>query len=84
MIATLRNSRAPGMALQRMPMFAWAGSVASYTLLVVSPIFLAAIAMLMLDRHFGGVFFDSGEGGKPLLFEHLASIFLAGAFVSAS
>ena len=82
MIATLRNSRAPGMALQRMPMFAWAGSVASYTLLVVSPIFLAAIAMLMLDRHFGGVFFDSGEGGKPLLFEHLASIFLAGAFVS--
>ena len=82
MIATLRNSRAPGMALQRMPMFAWAGSVASYTLLVVSPIFLAALAMLMLDRHFGGVFFDSGEGGKPLLFEHLASIFLAGAFVS--
>ena len=82
MIATLRNSRAPGMALQRMPMFAWAGSVASYTLLVVSPIFLAAIAMLMIDRHFGGVFFDSGEGGKPLLFEHLASIFLAGAFVS--
>jgi cytochrome c oxidase subunit I len=82
MIATLRSSRAPGMALQRMPLFAWAGSVVSYTLLVVSPIFLAGLVMLMLDRHYGGTFFVPGEGGKPLLYEHLASIFLAGAFAS--
>ena len=38
--------------------------------------------MLIIDRHYGGVFFDSGEGGKPMLYEHLASIFLSGAFVS--
>jgi cytochrome c oxidase subunit 1 len=82
MIATIRNSRAPGMALQRMPLFSWAGSIASYTLLVVSPIFLAAISMLIIDRHFGGVFFAPGEGGKPMLYEHLASIFVAGATVS--
>ncbi len=82
MIATIRNSRAPGMALQRMPLFAWAGATASYTLLVVSPIFLAAISMLIIDRHFGGVYFDAGEGGKPMLYEHLASIFLAGATAS--
>ena len=82
MIATIRNSRAPGMALQRMPMFAWAGSIVSYTLLVVSPIFLAALVMLMVDRHYGGVFYVPGEGGKPLVYEHLASIFLAGAFAS--
>ncbi len=82
MIATVRNSRAPGMALQRMPLFSWAASIVSYTLLVVSPVFLAAIAMLIIDRHYGGVFFDSGEGGKPMLYEHLASIFIAGAVVS--
>jgi heme/copper-type cytochrome/quinol oxidase subunit 1 len=82
MVATLKNFRAPGMALQRMPMFAWAGSVVSYTLLIVSPVFLAALVMLMIDRHYGGVFFVPGEGGKPLVYEHIASIFLAGAFAS--
>ena len=35
----------------------------SYTLLVVAPIMLAAITMLIIDRQFGGVFFDPGEGG---------------------
>ena len=82
MIATLRNSRAPGMYLQRMPLFTWATSIVSYTLLVLGPIFLAAIAMLMIDRHYGGVFYDSGEGGKPMLYEHLATIFISGAVVS--
>lgn len=82
MIATLRNSRAPGMALQRMPLFAWAAGIVSYTQLVVAPIFLGAIAMLIIDRHYGGVFFVAGEGGKPMLFEHLASIFVSGAVVS--
>jgi cytochrome c oxidase subunit 1 len=82
MIATLRNSRAPGMYLQRMPLFTWATSIVSYTLLVLGPVFLAALAMLMIDRHYGGVFYDSGEGGKPMLYEHLAAIFISGAVVS--
>jgi cytochrome c oxidase subunit 1 len=82
MIATVRNTRAPGMALQRMPLFSWAASTVSYTLLVVGPIFLAAIAMLVIDRHYGGVFFEPTEAGKPMLYEHLATIFVAGVVVS--
>lgn len=82
LIATISNSRAPGMALQRMPLFSWAGSVVAWTLVVVSPVFLAALVMLMVDRHYGGVFFVPGEGGKPVLYEHLATIFMAGAFAS--
>ena len=38
--------------------------------------------MLMIDRHFDGVFFDPNEGGSPVLYEHLSSIFLAGAYIS--
>ena len=38
--------------------------------------------MLMLDRQFDGVFFDPGEGGSPVFYEHLSSIFLAGAYIS--
>lgn len=82
MIATLRNTRAPGMALQRMPVFSWAAATASHTLLVVGPVFLAAIAMLVIDRHYGGDFFESTMSGKPMLYEHLATIFVAGAVVS--
>jgi heme/copper-type cytochrome/quinol oxidase subunit 1 len=82
MIATIRNTRAPGMALQRMPLFSWAGATVSFTLLVVGPVFLAAIAMLVIDRHYGGAFFESTLSGKPMLYDHLAMIFVAGAVVS--
>jgi heme/copper-type cytochrome/quinol oxidase subunit 1 len=82
MIATLRGSRAPGMAWRRMPLFSWAGAVVSYTLLVTGAVMLAAITMLVIDRQFGGVFFIPGDGGSPVLYEHLSSIFLAGAYIS--
>ncbi len=81
-IATVRSSRAPGMVWRRLPPFTWAGTVVSYTLLVVGPIMLAAIAMLVIDRQFGGVFFTPGEGGAPLLYVHLSSIFLTGVYIS--
>ena len=38
--------------------------------------------MLIIDRQFDGVFFVPGDGGAPLLYEHLSSIFLAGAYIS--
>ena len=50
----------------------WAATLICYVLLVVGPIMLAALAMLTIDRHFDGVFFDAGEGGAPLLYEHLS------------
>jgi len=82
MVATLRSSRAPGMVWRRVPLFSWSAAVVSYTLLVVCAVMLAAISMLIVDRHFDGVFFIPNEGGSPLLYEHLSSIFLAGAYIS--
>jgi cytochrome c oxidase subunit 1 len=80
LLATVRNMRAPGMAWRRLPIFSWAATVSSYVLLVVGPVMLAALAMLMIDRNFDGVFFDPGEGGSPLLYEHFAWIFFTGAY----
>jgi cytochrome c oxidase subunit 1 len=77
---TLRNMRAPGMAYRRMPPFAWAGAVWSYTMVVVGPILLGALTMLMIDRHFSGAFFDAGGGGAPLLWQHFSWIFLSAAY----
>ena len=73
--------RAPGLAWRRLPLFSWAATVIGYILLVIGPAMLAALAMLMVDRHFDGVFFDAGEGGAPLLYEHLSCIFLTGCYL---
>ena len=80
LVATLRTMRAPGMAWRRVPPFTWAANLGSYLLLVCGPVMLAALVMLFIDRHYGGVFFDPGYGGAPLLYEHLAWFFLTGAF----
>jgi cytochrome c oxidase subunit 1 len=78
---TLRNMRAPGMAWRRLPVFAWAGAICSWLLLVIGPVMLAAITMLLIDRNFNGVFFADGSGGAPLLWQHMSWIFFTGAYM---
>jgi cytochrome c oxidase subunit 1 len=78
---TTRNLRAPGMAWRRMPVFAWAGAICSWLMLVIGPVMLGAIAMLLIDRNFDGIFFADGSGGAPLLWEHLSWIFFTGAYM---
>jgi heme/copper-type cytochrome/quinol oxidase subunit 1 len=81
LVVTLHSTRAPGMAWRRVPMFSWAGALSGYLLLAICPVMIAALTMLFIDRHFDGVFFDSGEGGAPLLYAHLAWFFFTGAYV---
>jgi heme/copper-type cytochrome/quinol oxidase subunit 1 len=82
MIVTLRRMRAPGVAWRRMPPFAWSGAVISWVLVVIGPVMIAALTMLMIDRNFNGIFFDSEQGGAPLLYEHLAYIFFTGCYLT--
>ena len=81
MLTTFRNMRAPGMAWRRAPIFSWAGAAICGILLVAGTAMFAALVMLMIDRHFSGIFFDSQQGGAPLLYEHLAWIFFTGGYV---
>jgi cytochrome c oxidase subunit 1 len=81
LLTTLRNMRAPGMAWRRVPAFAWAAAVGSWLLLFIGPVLLAALTMLMIDRHYGGIFFADGSGGAPLLWQHLSWIFYSGAYM---
>jgi cytochrome c oxidase subunit 1 len=81
LIATLRNMRAPGMAWRRLPVFSWTAAICSWLLLVIGPVMLAAIAMLMIDRNFDGIFFADGSGGAPLLWQHLSWIFFTGTYM---
>jgi cytochrome c oxidase subunit I len=81
LVATLRKLRAPGMAWRRAPVFAWAAAISSWLLLAIGPVLLAAIAMLLIDRNFEGIFFAGGAGGAPLLWQHLSWIFFTGAYM---
>lgn len=81
LVATVHSRRAPGMAWRRLPVFAWAGAISSWLMLAIGSVLLGAIAMLLIDRNFDGVFFADGSGGAPLLWQHLSWIFFTGAYM---
>ena len=56
-IATIYGRRAPGMTMFRVPLFTWAILVPATLILFAFPPLTAALAMLLIDRHFGGSFF---------------------------
>lgn len=84
LLVTVRNLRAPGMTWRRAPFFAWASLTVPSVFAVIAPIFLAAITMLMLDRRYGGGFFEGSEGGSPILWQHLTNIFFTGVYMIVS
>ena len=81
LVATLRRLRAPGMAWRRLPIFSWAAAIGSWLLLTIGPVMLAAIAMLLIDRNYDGIFFAGDSGGSPLLWQHLSWIFYTGSYM---
>jgi heme/copper-type cytochrome/quinol oxidase subunit 1 len=82
LITTVRVQRAPGMAWRRMPVFSFASTVISYMLLVAGPVMLAGLVMLFFDRRFDGIFFETGQGGGPILYQHLSWFFLTTAYTA--
>jgi cytochrome c oxidase subunit I+III len=70
-IVTIFKMRAPGMTVNRMPMFVW--SILSMALMVLFavPAVTLAAALLESDRIFHTAFFNAAAGGSPLLYQHL-------------
>jgi cytochrome c oxidase subunit I+III len=74
-IVTILKLRAPGMSINRMPIFVWGELALGLAIVFAQPPLTAALVMLGLDRRFGFHFFDSTAGGDPLLWQHLFWIF---------
>jgi cytochrome c oxidase subunit 1/cytochrome c oxidase subunit I+III len=74
-IVTIFKMRAPGMSLNRMPLFCFAFLAVAFALLFALPSLSVATLFLELDRQLGFHFYDAGQGGDPLLWQNLFWIF---------
>jgi cytochrome c oxidase subunit I+III len=70
-IVGVLRTRAPGMSLDRMPIFAWAMLVFAGMIVFAFPAIIVATALLELERAFDWPFFVAERGGDPLLWQHL-------------
>jgi cytochrome c oxidase subunit I+III len=71
LIVTTLKLRAPGMGLNRMPLFVWGQLVTGFMVLFAMPVIAIASTCLILDRLVGTQFFNVAEGGDALLWQHL-------------
>src|SRR4051794_3966656 len=70
-VVTILKQRAPGMSLDRIPLFVWSMLVTAFAIILAMPAIMVASTSLILDRLVGTHFFNPAEGGDVLLWQHL-------------
>ncbi len=75
LVVSILRLRAPGMGLNRLPLFAWYMLVTAVMILVGFPPLILGSILLEVERAFGWPFFDVSGGGDPLLWQHLFWMF---------
>ena len=72
LIATIFKMRAPGMSLNRIPVYCWSMLMQSFMVIFAMPaVMVASTVMLLNDRTIGTHFVNPAEGGDPLLYQHV-------------
>ena len=71
LVTTIFKLRAVGMSLNRLPLFAWAMLVTSFMVMFAMPAVMLASTALIMDRLIGTHFYNPGDGGDALLWQHL-------------
>lgn len=64
-------TRAPGMSLGKMPIYAWTMLVVAFMIVFAFPAIIAGTMLLELERAFDWPFFIAERGGDPILWQHL-------------
>lgn len=75
LVVSILRSRAPGMALNRMPIYGWYILVMAMMIVVGFPPLILGSILLELERAAGMPFFDPTRGGDPVLWQHLFWLF---------
>jgi cytochrome c oxidase subunit I len=71
LVVTILKNRAPGMSLNRMPLFCFAILATALSLIFALPALTLDLVFLELQRKAGFHFFDVAHGGDPVLWQHL-------------
>jgi cytochrome c oxidase subunit I+III len=74
-VVSILKMRAPGMSLDRMPIFGWYILVTAMMMIVAFPPLILGSILLEVERAFSLPFFDPTRGGDPLLWQHLFWLF---------
>ncbi len=74
-VVSILKMRAPGMSLDRMPIFGWYILVTAMMMIVAFPPLILGSILLEIERAFGLPFFDPTRGGDALLWQHLFWLF---------
>jgi cytochrome c oxidase subunit I+III len=74
-LVTIMKMRAPGMTLNRIPIFVWGEVAFALQVIFALPLLTLANVLLELERKFGFHFFNPEGGGDPVLWQHLFWIF---------
>ncbi|CAA7612900.1 cbb3-type cytochrome c oxidase subunit I [Magnetospirillum sp. UT-4] len=70
LVGVLRT-RAPGMTLDKLPIYSWAMLVFAVMIVFGFPAVILGTALLEIERSFHWPFFIAEKGGDPLLWQHL-------------
>jgi cytochrome c oxidase subunit I+III len=70
-VATVFKLRAPGMTINRIPLFVWSMLVTAFMVIFAMPSVVTSSTLLLLDRLVGTHFYNPAEGGDALLWQHL-------------
>ena len=70
-IGSVFKMRAPGMSINRLPLFVWAQLITSFMIIFAMPSVMLASGLLASDRLIDTHFFNPAEGGDPILYQHL-------------
>lgn len=74
-VTSILKVRAPGMSLDRMPLFAWYLLVTAGMMIVAFPPLILGSILLEAERALDWPFFDPNRGGDALLWQHLFWLF---------
>ncbi|MBL0726568.1 cbb3-type cytochrome c oxidase subunit I [Piscinibacter sp. HJYY11] len=71
LIIGILMTRAPGMSLSRMPVYAWSMLIVGFMIVFAFPAVIAGTMLLEMERAFDWPLFDPTRGGDPILWQHL-------------
>ncbi len=72
-IVCVFKQRAPGMSLNRIPLYVWSMVVTAFMIVFAMPAVMLSSTLLSMDRltSVSTHFFNAAEGGDPILWQHL-------------